>query len=161
MIDQTYPTRTFEPLANLCCCTARFVSGLVGNPEEVFFVTRLILFMIFDMATAWLVSRLEIKAMNTLIDIAKNVRLLCTKRCRFRIPHFVSKTEEQAYLYLEFFIRAIFLAYTVQYKWQSTYRTCMYQAQGYKKNSCSTLLSMKFKLLIKTEKTQIQWEFQV
>ena len=28
-------------LAILCSCTARFVSGLVGNPEDVFLTTRL------------------------------------------------------------------------------------------------------------------------
>ena len=28
--------RNFKPLAILCICTARFVSGLVGNPEDRF-----------------------------------------------------------------------------------------------------------------------------
>ena len=39
-IDSTIPLlskiRNFKPLAIFCCCTARFVSDLVGNPEDRF-----------------------------------------------------------------------------------------------------------------------------
>ena len=32
----TYEIRNFKPLAIFCCCTAWFVSDLVGNPEDRF-----------------------------------------------------------------------------------------------------------------------------
>ena len=38
--------RNFKPLAIFCGCTARFVSGLVGNPEDRFSHKRLIYFSI-------------------------------------------------------------------------------------------------------------------
>ena len=44
--DSTIPllpkSEIFRPLAIFCGCTARFVSDLVGNPEDRFLKTRLI-----------------------------------------------------------------------------------------------------------------------